>query len=73
MTRVIFSDARRKKEEKRRMKERRKRRKRVNVRIERTVSFLAILICVVFSVLEILEKKQIKGGTGRKEGAAGDE
>ena len=66
MTQAVLNGAKRKKEEKRRIKERRKRRKRVNLRIERTVSFLAILICVVFSILDVLER-------GRKEEAAGDE
>lgn len=73
MTEVLLSDKRRKKEEKRRRKERRKRRKRVNLRIERSVSFLAILLCVVFSALEVLERKKGIDKTGRKEGAAGDE
>ncbi len=73
MTQAILSDRKRKKEEKRRIKERRKRRERINSRIERAVSFLAILLCVVFSVLDVLEKKRIAGERGRKEEAAGDE
>ena len=73
MTQAVLNGAKRKKEEKRRIKERRKRRQRVNLRIERTVSFLAILICVVFSILDVLEKKRMAGERGRKEEAAGDE
>lgn len=73
MTQVILRDKKQRKEEKKRIEAYRKRRKRVNLRIERAVSFLAILICVIFSVLEVLEKKKVTGGTGRKEGAAGDE
>lgn len=44
------------KQDKKMRKWREKRWKRINGRIERTVSFMAILITVVFSVLEVLEK-----------------
>lgn len=44
------------KQDKKMRKWKEKRWKRINGRIERTVSFMAILITVVFSVLEVLEK-----------------
>lgn len=43
------------KQDKKMRKWKEKRWKRINSRIERTVSFMAILIVVVFSVLEVLE------------------
>lgn len=52
MTRVSKKEKSRKKLEKIKMKQRIKQRQRINKRIERTVSFLAILVCVVFSVME---------------------
>lgn len=58
MTQRFFSDSKQRKQEKKRIKQQRKRRKRVNLRIEKAVSFLAILICVIFSVLEVLEEKK---------------
>jgi hypothetical protein len=39
-----------------------KKRKRINRRIERTVSFLAVLVCIAASVLEIQERRK---GTGQ--------
>lgn len=44
------------KQDKKMRKWKEKRWKRINGRIERTVSFMAILMTVVFSVLEVLEK-----------------
>ena len=44
------------KQDKKMEKWKEKRWKRINKRIERTVSFMAILIIAVFSVLEVLEK-----------------
>lgn len=46
--------------EKKKRKEKEKRRKRLNARIERGVYFLAVLVCIVFSVLDVMEKKEIE-------------
>ncbi|MDE7445029.1 MAG: hypothetical protein K2N15_04895 [Lachnospiraceae bacterium] len=58
MPQRFCSDSKNRKQEKKRIKQQRKRRKRINSRIERAVSFLAILVCVVFSVLEVVEEKK---------------
>lgn len=50
----------RKKSEKKRLKQQAKKRQRINKRMERAVTFLAALICVVFSVMEVLEEKGYK-------------
>lgn len=58
MSQRFYSDSKIRKQEKKRIKQQRKRRKRINSKIERAVSFLAILVCVVFSVLEVLEERK---------------
>ena len=60
MTRISKQEKAQKKLEKKMLRQKIKRRKRINSRIERTVSFLAVLVCIVFSVLEALDNRKNK-------------
>ena len=60
MPQRFCSDSKNRKQEMKRIMQKWKRRKLINSRIERAVSFLAILVCVVFSVLEVLEEREMK-------------
>lgn len=60
MTRISKQEKMQKKLEKKMLKQKIQRRKRINSRIERTVSFLAVLVCIVFSVMEVLDRKKNK-------------
>ena len=66
MTQALKQEKAQKKLEKKMLKQKMKRRKRINLRIERTVSSLAVLVCVVFSVAEVLENKKGKKQRCRK-------
>lgn len=41
---------------KKKLKQQKRRRKKINSKIDRTVSLLAILVCIAFSVADVLEK-----------------
>ena len=58
MAQTLKSTRGEKKLEKKKIKLEKKRRKRINRKIERAVSFLAVLICIVSSVLEVKERKK---------------
>ena len=62
MAQVLKSSRELKKMEKKKDKMEKKKRKRINRRIERTVSFLAVLVCIAASVLELQERRK---GTGQ--------
>lgn len=57
MKQIQDSERARKKQEKRKLKLRKKRRKRLNAKIDRTVSLLALLLCILFSALDVMERK----------------
>ncbi|MCM1135606.1 MAG: hypothetical protein NC400_08520 [Clostridium sp.] len=57
MGQIQESERKRRKLEKKKKKLEEKRRKRINAKIDRTVSLLAVLLCVVFSVLDVLERR----------------
>ena len=60
MTRISNQEKAQKKLEKKMLKQKIQRRNLINSRIERTVSFLAVLVCIVFSVLEALDNRKNK-------------
>lgn len=53
--RAKLSERKRRKLEKKKRKQRQKRRKRMNARIDKKLSFLAVGLCVVLSLLDVLE------------------
>lgn len=66
MTKMFQGNSQQKRMEKKKIKQQKKRRKRVSLRIERMVSFLGVLVCVVFSVLEVLEERKSQETARRK-------
>lgn len=52
-----LSERRRRKLEKKKRKQQQKRRKRINARIDRTVSLLAVALCVAASVLDVQRRR----------------
>lgn len=52
-----LSERKRRKLEKKKRKQRQKRRKRMNARIDKKLSFLAAGLCMVLSLLDVLEKR----------------
>ena len=52
-----LSERKRRKLEKKKRKQRQKRRKHMNARIDKKLSFLAAGLCMVFSLLDVLEKR----------------
>lgn len=62
MAQMCKSSRKLKKMEKKKVKMEKKKRKRINRRIERTVSFLAVLVCIAASIAEAVERRK-HGGT----------
>ena len=60
MARMSKPEKAAKKLEKKKQKLKMKRRKRINSRIERTLAFLAVLVCISFSVMEALDNRKCK-------------